>query len=247
MQYNDTSTKTGLLQHCELLTGLGDGAITGSSTIKAQFTALLNRYLHKATSVILNSQDEWDFDDINNTDLPVGTTPFVAGQRSYTLPASLKILRIERVDFTYDGVNYYRALPIDSKEIQAGLGNDTVTDGYFAKNDPRYDMLGNTLRVYPLASSAEVASGALIRIEFSREATEFTASDTTKEPGLDEPFHPYLSIGASFEWAVANDLATKIKTLSAMLVDYEERMKVHYSTKQKDRDYTFMPLGVNYE
>ena len=247
MPFSDTTTKNGLIQHVEFLAGLQDTDISGNATLLKQVTANLNRYQQKAVTVILNAQDEWDFDDPNQTDFPIATTPMVAGQRDYSFPASLKILKIKRVDATYDGTNYYEANPIDSKQIPYGVGNDTLLDTHYSINFPRYDMIGNSLRLIPEATSAQVSAGGLIRIEFLREAIDFVSTDTTKVPALDTPFQPYISTGAAFEYCLRNDLVSKANGLAQVLSAMEEQMKVYYGTKQLDREYRLQGYPTNYD
>ena len=46
----------------------------------------INDHLNKIHVSILRSQDEWDYDDKNNSDLPILTADLVANQQYYTLP-----------------------------------------------------------------------------------------------------------------------------------------------------------------
>ena len=80
MQFSDTTNLNGLIQRCELLTGLGDTGISGDATLLKHFTSLINQTYHKVVTMILQSQDEWDFDDKNHTDYPILTTDLVVSQ-----------------------------------------------------------------------------------------------------------------------------------------------------------------------
>jgi len=235
IQYNDTSGKSGLIQIFEFYTGVGDGAVSGSATLKAQVTQLLNSRLHQVTTMILDSADMngWVFDDINHANYPVGTIPLVASQRDYVLPASEKILKLRRVDVTWDNSTYYRATPLSTGVLADGLGGDANTDANFTTAEPFYSQIGNAIWLYPRATAAQVTASAKLRIEFTREVDEFTTSDTTQEPGIDEPFHPMLAIGAALDWAVAKGLANK-NDLAAMYADYETRLRRYYGRKNED-------------
>src|SRR5579872_319914 len=110
LQFSDTSaSRNGLLQDCEDNLNLGVTGITSNTNLLSTFTRYINTWYHKVVTMILEAQDDWDFDDLNNTDYPVATTPLVANQRDYTFPASLKILKIKRVDISYDSTNWFRA------------------------------------------------------------------------------------------------------------------------------------------
>lgn len=230
MMYSDTSGKTGLLQRCEYYTGLGDAGISGSTLLKAQFTQSLNNWLQKIVTMILSSMDGWDYDDVNHTDFPILTTNLVANQPDYSLPASEKILKIKRVEITYDGTNWYKAEPFDIGE-RGKATSTTLIASDFSTSEPKYDIQFNSIFVYPIPDTA-VTSG--LKLWVSREIDEFTTSDTTQEPGIDEPFHEMLAQGASFDFAAIKGLAIK-NDLWAMLQDYEARLKKFYGKKEDDR------------
>lgn len=245
MVYSDTSAKNGLLQRCEFWTGLGDAGITGNTLLKAQFTQSLNNWYQKIVTMILASQDEWDFDDLNYSDYPIGTTALVAGQRDYDLPASLKLLRIKRADVTYDGTNWRRVEPLDINEVSFGVGNASLEDDNFAKDKPFYDLKSNTIWLYPRADATDVANGATLRIEFAREVDVFTTSDTTQEPGIDEPFHEMIALGASFDFASIKTLPNK-NDIWTMLQDFEARLKQYYGKKTEDRNIVLKSAFLDY-
>ena len=80
----------------------------------------LNNSYDDIQTLILQSQDEWDFDDSNNTDFPILTADTVTDQADYALPSGT--LKIKRVETTFDGTNWYRVAPLDINEVN----NDTT-------------------------------------------------------------------------------------------------------------------------
>lgn len=242
MQYSDTTNKNGLLQRCEFWTDLGDATISGTAVLKSQFTQGLNNWYHKVVTMILSAQDEWDFDDSNHTDFPVLTTNLVASQQDYSIPVSEKVLKIKRMEVTYDGTNWYKAEPLDINEV--GHATDTTTiSSMFSTSKPYYDVQYGSIFLYPIPTS-NVTAG--LKIWWTREIDEFTTSDTTQEPGIDEPFHEMLPLGASFDYCVAKGLAKK-NDIFTVLQDYEKRLKEFYGSKQKDRKYVMKSAYINYE
>ena len=93
----------------------------------------INLWYQKIVSMIFESQDDSDFDDQRNTNYPVVTTPMVAGQRDYSIPVSEEVLKIKRVDITYDGTHYFRATPFDNGVPAWGFGNPTDEDANMIK------------------------------------------------------------------------------------------------------------------
>lgn len=234
MQFNDTTNKSGIIQRCEFILGLPDGAISGDTTQLAYFTTLINETYYDVVGHILNSQDTWDFEDSNHTDYQIATRALVAAQRDYQFPDDFSILKIKRVDVTYDGTTWYQANPTDSGEFNFGMGNAAHEDEYFTATQPAYDVKGDYIWVYPLATADEVAAGAKMRIEFVYDVAPFTTSDTTKEPGFLTRWHENVPLGASMKYAAYrnHENAKSLKVL------YDERiglMRQFYSQKQLDK------------
>lgn len=138
MVYNDISTKNGLIQLVEDYSNLGDGVISGDTTLLKKTTVRVNETINDIILEIMKSQDNFDWDDPTRTDFAVATTPLVALQRDYQFD-NLSFLKIKRMDITWDNVNWYRATSFDSTTHEDGLGNDTITDTRFQLTEPKYD------------------------------------------------------------------------------------------------------------
>jgi hypothetical protein len=231
MVYNNTTTKAGLIQRYERHSLLGDGVVSGDTTLLKQVTADINETLYDITNRIILANDNFDWDDPYKTDYPIATTPLVADQRDYQFD-NISFLKLKRVDVTYDGVNYYRAEPFDSATYQEGFGNDTKTDANFSKTAPFYDPKSFGFWLYPRASAEDVANGAKARVEYTRAYDEYTYDDTTKEPPIDRPFHDLIAIGASLKLpTLPNDQYNKL------LLKYQQGiadLEVYYGTRNED-------------
>lgn len=209
----------------------------------------INIWLHRVQSMIYTSMDEVDFDDQNYSDYPQLTAPLVSGQRDYTIPTSEKVVSFKRVDISYDGQNYYRATPIDSGEMQQGLGpasataQNAKTDTLFAKTAPRYDCAYNSVFIYPAPTDADVANGGKIFIEWTRELKEFTATDLTNGtaiPGFDTEFHAILAYGPAYEFLLGTGQNVDTTYVAKSLQELEQRLIATYGKKQLDRSMSLV-------
>lgn len=266
MPFNDTTGKTGVIQQCELHTGLGDGAISGNATLLAEFTALVNQWYVKIVTIIIAAQTDWDWDDIGTADgssptqttYPIATTPMVASQRDYQFTAALKLMKIKRVDVTYDGTNWYPATEFDTGSFgtatswngqgNIGLGNDAALDGqYFSDiTVPYYKVQANSIFIYPMATASQVTAGAQIRVEFTREPSYFATTDTTKTVGFDTAWHPLIAIGPSYQWTKIH--APSIAAgLAGDIADFEARMREYYPMKDLGQIVFMAPLYKNFK
>lgn len=240
---------------------LGDIAIKARSLVNANSTNYpdanllidINLWYQKVTTMILDSQDDSDFDDSNNTTYPTLTTVLVDLQRDYSVPQNLKILQIKRLDVTYDGTNWKRAVAMDDSMIKQGLPPvsgyptmDAQVDSRYTKDQPRYDVKYGSIFLYPRAQTGDAATGAKMVAEFTREVIPFTSPDLstgTILPGFEGPFHPILAYGPAFEFAQKSSMP-QLGSILATLQDYESRLKRFFGNKDKDLRLTMIPNDV---
>ncbi len=203
MVWNDTSGRQGLVQDMEDICGLGATGITGNTTLFQQFTRWANMWAKTGVAIILNAQDDWDYDDPNQTNYPSGTYPGTTN-RDYVLDSTLKLLRIKLVGICYDGTNYIKARPVDTNDpiFNWTVREDPNVDSLVSSVAPLFDPRANAIDIYPKFNSAQVALGAKVYLEFYREPKEFATSGTDSQTaGFDSPFQKFISLGASFEYA----------------------------------------------
>lgn len=233
--------------------------LTGQDTTNYSNTDRLidiNIWLHKVGSIIRDSQDESDFDDLNFTDYPNLKTPLVAGQRDYVIPVSEHMISIKNVSVCYDGTNPFRATPIDASELDIGLApasstaGNNVVDTYFDRTNPRYDTAYNSIFLYPRALTADVTAGGYIFMEWQRDLDPFTSSELTtgtKVPGFDTTYHPILAYGPSYEFLLSHKVYDRADRILPILTDWEVRLRREYATKNRDRVYQLKNASVNFK
>lgn len=236
---------------------LGDIAVKARALTNTDSTAYpdanllidINIYYQKVVTMILESMDETDFDDARQTNYPIQTTPLIANQRDYTIPVGEKVLKIKRVDISWNGgTNWFRAQPFDSGAYPYGIGfdqansTDVELDQNFIRERPRYDVAYNSIFVFPMPVATDVANGAIMRTEWERQIKPFTSADytsvltdSTVVPGFDDPFHPMLSLGAALEYGNAH-VYPQTGIWTQELTDYEGRLRQAYGRKLLDRE-----------
>lgn len=145
---------------------------------------------------------QWD--DLNHTDLPIGTFNLVSGQGDYTIAEdanTLDIFNITEVriyasatDTTYRPVEIINADHPLAYYAMSPSSTETGTPTHVLKR-------GNTLHFYPTPNYNATSGG---KIFFEREQSYFASTDTTKEPGFPKPFHALLALYASHDWLTVN-------------------------------------------
>lgn len=163
----------------------------------------LNAFYEELVGKIILADGDWQFDDTNYTDLPLGKGNLVEGQREYSFAS--EYLSVEAIEvLNLSGDNYRRLKPIDHNNLN-GLSPDeyfgTDSSGNPNKGFPEYyDILGDTIFLYPAPAAAEMTLTNGIQVWFKRTIDLFTTSDTTQEPGFPSPYHSILAYGASIPY-----------------------------------------------
>lgn len=226
MDFNNTTNKSGLIQDCEFwLFASNYGTISGNTNMLATFTNLINRALDSVTVKIMESDDRWQFDDTNYTDYPIATTDLILGQRDYVLSVNhVKITRVECKD--QDG-NWNLLKPMDLRDTSQARDEFLKGDGI----PLYYDKMAQSLFLYP--QSNYNSTGGL-RVYYQREPDYFVSTDTTKSPGFPSVLNRIVSIRASLDYAIANNLTDKITVLTGELAKRELEIEKFYGRRNND-------------
>lgn len=234
MQFSQTSSPyNGLIQECETwLFGSDYGAISGNPKVLATFTRLLNNGLDEVATSIMEVDGRWQYDDSNNTDMPIATTTLVDNQSLYTLDVShMKILGVEVRKSDGD---YYVLSPIDFQDIRRkGI---SVSEFLDEKGLPiYYDVSGETVRLYPAPDPTQVTTSAGLKVFFQRNPDYFEVSDTTKTVGIPTPFHDVVALFACAKFAKSNSMSEKARELDAEIAKRMEKLTRFFSKRNVDQ------------
>lgn len=202
-----------------------DGTITG--TVLKQFTDRINVGFERIIPLLLSYNDQIRWDDINNTDAPIGYVNLVANQNDYKITVddnSYDILNITKVrlKLTSSDTTYYELdrIMLDDPRVAGILSPDTSVTG----KPSGFVEIGNTIYLDILPDTS-ITNG--IEIFFGRQQQYFTSSDTTKEPGIPLPFHELLALYASLDWVSVNksDETNLITLLTNEIAKKEKNLK----------------------
>jgi hypothetical protein len=227
MQFSDTTTKSGIIQNCEI--GLfgdnGYGKITGDANRLLQFTERANRALDRFVFLAMTADEKWSFDDNNYTDLAIAQTDIVSGQRDYQF--ALEHLEIEKVLIMTPDGTWKEIKPLSqTQNKQTFYENNTGNTGV----PTRYEKRGSTifLDVVPDYNSTNG-----LKVFFSRGASYFVSTDTTKVAGFASPFHKYISNHMKTHYAIDRQMPIG-KNLYELLQGEEQSIRDFYSNRSKD-------------
>ena len=190
----------------------------------------INLWNYDVESDILRYNSNWEWDDTNKTDFPIGTTNLVASQTDYALPANfLKLLRVEVLDA---GGSYRKLDQFDEQQVAVGLTEFMKTDGM----PLYYREIGSSIELYPAPSATDTTLTAGLKVYYQRTHTEFTNADASVSPGFPATFHRILSLGASYDYATTklSSNTTLINNLKAKIDEMRASIKEYYSTRNRE-------------
>ena len=166
----------------------------------------VNSSLETLVGKIINADGNWQYDDTNYTDLPVGTGDLVSGQSSYSF--SSEYLDILEVMILTTGGIYQRITPFDPSELGmsfdewVGSATGTPPDGF----PQYYDKVGDSIRLdrSPTATHATLTAG--LKVRFKRTADLFTSAQVTtgtKVPGIASPYHQLIAYMSAIPYCMS--------------------------------------------
>jgi hypothetical protein len=226
MIYNDTSTNTGILQEIESQVFSSNyGKITGSTALLQTFTRYCNQALDHIVVKILESDDRWQYDDSTYTDLPIGTATLVNAQQDYSLSVNhLKVLGVSIKDSAGNWVKLTQFDPQDLSEDRAEFMKTASVPQY-------YDVMANSVFLYPAPATGSVTLTAGLKVYFQRPPNYFITSDTAKVAGFPSVFHRLIALWASYFYCQANGMGAKIGAISDEIKKMETELVAYYGNR----------------
>lgn len=214
--------------------------ITNTNTTtysNADLDASLNMYNQLFVTEILDSMDGWDFQG------ETATADLVAGQQEYVFPSDL--LRIKRIEVSYDGSKWARAEQFDINQRRAATDANSITRD-FSSYQPYADMYDNSVFLYPIPDT-NVAGG--IKIWYEKEVDQLV--NDLDAPVFSEPFHKGLCYGAAKDYfqkyIEKNGNSAKLQQADADMQNYIQKMKAFYRKKTPDFNYKVTPVCGNFD
>lgn len=212
MQFNDVSGGQGIVQDTYF-----EASTNATAYPIADVTRNANIALDTVLTLILGADSRWQFDSRNATDLPIGTTALISGQKDYTFDS--EFLVIKSIECSDSQGNWTKLIPIDNYDEQVALSQFQTTNGV-----PKYyDKMGESILLYPSPNysiSPLTSPAGGLRAYFQRNMDYFDVADTTKQPGFATHLHKYISLYCAWVFAEAKG-KSDANRLKARLEFYE--------------------------
>lgn len=234
LQLTGSNTNQDLASEINVLCGLDNDDTTEYPL--ADKVRRLNGALEEVVAEIINADGDWQFDDTNHTDLPVGTINLVASQQSYTFMdefLSLEQVRVKNAD------GFFQVLkPIDPKEFKPNPVEEYFQDTGLPTH---YDKIGDTILLYPSPTAATTTLTAGLKVNFKRTIDYFTTSDTTQKPGIPTTHHILLAYMAAIPYCLLYR-PNVVRSYEQKVAGMKDSLLELYARREKEQ-----PLGFSNE
>lgn len=226
MVFSNTTTLDGLIQECERICLVGTAGISGSTNQLKNFTARLNQGLDRFFTVALTHDSQWQFDDTNYTDLPIGVANLVSGQQDYSFASD--VLTVEKVMVKNSAGVWVEVSRTDYNDSDSG-DLWKLTSGN-SGSPVRYDKFANSIFLDPIPNYNSTGG---LKVVFKRNASKFVSTDTTKEPGIPSLFHPYVARVASLPYLIEHNMDS-LASINNLILQDEEKIKEFMGRRNRD-------------
>jgi hypothetical protein len=228
MQFSDTTNKSGLVQDCEFWTNLGDGTISGDSSLLARFTGLMNASYARTLGRLQLISPNGGAEDTNYTSQQFSFFDIVLGQNDYdftTDEVGNTITDITGVLIQPNGSSDYK--PLDRLSLTDRNALLIMSPNATQTGTPRGYIEKNGIVFLDVLPDYGAANGG--KVFYRLVPSYFTTADTNKKPGFVEGFHRIVSLDASHDWLIVNKpdnaalltrIESELQSMNSELADY---------------------------
>lgn len=220
--FSDTSGNTGILQQVRKF-----ARVEAVQWPTANVVNSVNNWHDRVVGYAIGADRRFQFDDTNHTALPEGTRALTINVSDYSFLTDEQgnpIVTLIGVSILKNG--YYEPLEcVDRSEV------DTASFGTVAGEPSRYDKIADNIIRLDTLPTATVSSG--LKFYFQRVGSYFTATDTTKSPGVSPLLHRGYVIAGAYDCALTLGLEN-LQPLSVELQKEEQKMIEYFGNRNND-------------
>lgn len=202
---------------------------TNSSSFPvADLVLSANNAVEHVVGLINRADQRWQFDDFNQTDLPIATATLTSGQQDYALSSAF--LTVDRVEIKDTSANWHLLTPIDQQLLKRDRA--TAMAAYQPTNGTplEYDVASTSVFLYPIPNYTQASS---LKVYFTRGPVAFLTSDTSAQPGFPSIFHELIPLWVAYDYAIANALPTASGFMASIQLK-EKGLADFYQLRQRD-------------
>lgn len=233
MVFSDTSTNLGILQQTRTFMRVDSTQWPTANVVNS-----CNNWLDYVISYGIANDKFLQLDDTNHTKLGEGTSALTVSVTDYSFLTDeqgnpiITLLGVSRLE----GTKYIPLTPVDRSQV------DMSTFGQVSGTPTQYDKISDNIIRLDRIPSATVATG--LKYYFQRAGSYFTATDTTKQPGVAPALHRGFVIASAYDGA----LTLGLQNLQALSVEKDKEVQVmieYFNTRNNDQPKRMVGMYQN--
>ena len=236
MVFSSSSDSTGIVEQTRAMMRVDAGQWPTSRIVNS-----CNNYLDTVAGYAIGADRRFEWDDTNHTKLPIGTTNLVANQTDYSFLTDeqnnsiINLTSISLIDIlTNEETQLFAISRTEPEYSYSSFGVDPGTPSQYDK------IADNIIKLDTMPTAADVAQYKL-KFYFQRTASYFTASDTTKSPGVSPLLHRGFVIASAYDGALTLGL-NNLSALSLEMQKEEVKMKEYFAIRNTDEPKYIRPV-----
>ena len=236
MVFSDTTNNLGILQQARSM-----GRVDATQWPTYKVVNSCNNWLDKVTGYAIGADRRFQWDDTNHTELPEGKRDLTVSVTDYSFlndEQGNTILTLTKVELLQNG--YYTTLqPVDKNDEDYDADSFGQTSGV----PSQYDKIADNIIRLDAIPTATVTNG--LRFTFQRTPSYFTATDTTKQPGVAPILHRGFVIASAYDMALSLGLQN-VQLLAMELQKETDFMLQYFSIRGMDNDMRLQPSSISF-
>lgn len=235
--FSDSSTNLGIVQQVRSFM-----RVDATQWPTAKIVASVNNWLDKVTGYAIGADRRFQWDDTNHTKLPEGTTDLTINQSDYSFLTDEQgnnIITLTGISRLISDSNYEPLYLMDRNDVNYDPNNWGITSG----TPTAYDKIADNIIRLDTKPPATVTAG--LKFFFQRTPSYFTASDTTKSPGVSPLLHRGFVIAGAYDGALTLGLAN-LQAMSVELAKEEKKMIDYFANRNQDDDQVMTMRGIQF-
>lgn len=235
--FSDTTNNLGIVQQVRDMMRVDSSQWATSKIVNS-----VNNHLDTVAGYAIGADKRFQWDDTNHTKLPVGTTALVSGQTDYSFLTDEQgnsIITLTGLSLLEIATNRETKLyPVDMQNPNYNFDTFGVDTG----TPTEYDKIADNIIKLDLKPSTSDASKYKLKFYFQRTPSYFSASDTTKSPGVSPLLHRGFVVSAAYDGAMTLGL-DNLQALSVERAYEMEKMKAYFPTRVNDEQHVMRPIN----
>lgn len=225
--FSNSSTSGGIVEQARSLMRVDSTMWPTSKIVNS-----VNNWLDFVAGYAIGADKRFQWDDTNHSKLPQGTTDLVSGQADYSFLIDEQgnaIITLIGLSLVQSDGTEFPLKPVDRNDSDY----NKETYGTQSGTPTRYDKIAdNIIRLDTKPSATDVTTYDL-KFYFQRTPSYFTATDTTKSPGVSPLLHRGFVVASAYDGALTLGLPN-LSALAAERALEVEKVENYFSNRNND-------------